>query len=49
MSRELVERLSRDIADACATLDQKGGAHESERRQVKQGLSDIRPGSGARD
>ena len=26
MSREQVERLTRDIADACATLDQKGGA-----------------------
>ena len=25
MSREQVERLTRDIADACATLDQKGG------------------------
>ena len=37
LSRELVERLGRDIADACATLDQKGGAHESERQQVKRG------------
>ena len=37
MSREQVERLTRDIADACATLDQKGGAHPSEREQVKQG------------
>ncbi len=37
MSREQVERLTRDIADACATLDQKGGAHPSEREQVKHG------------
>jgi glutamate decarboxylase len=37
MSREQVERLSRDIHDACATLDAKGGAHEKERQQVKQG------------
>ena len=37
MSREQVERLTRDIADACATLDQKGGAHPSEREQVKRG------------
>ncbi|MFE7226234.1 glutamate decarboxylase [Nocardioides sp. NPDC057577] len=37
MSREQVERLTRDLADACATLDEKGGAHPSEREQVKQG------------
>ena len=37
MSREQVERLTQDIADACATLDQKGGAHQSERAQVKRG------------
>ena len=37
MSREEVERLTRDIADACATLDQKGGAHERERQQTKVG------------
>src|SRR4051794_29638412 len=37
MSREQVERLSQDIADACSTLDQKGGAHPLEREQVKRG------------
>jgi glutamate decarboxylase len=37
MSREEVERLTRDIADACATLDEKGGAHPREREQTKVG------------
>ena len=37
MSREQVERLTRDIADACATLDQKGGTHQTERAQTKMG------------
>ncbi|MER6970756.1 glutamate decarboxylase [Nocardioides sp. NPDC000445] len=37
MSREQVERLTRDLADACATLDEKGGTHPSERAQVKRG------------
>ena len=37
MSREQVERLTRDIADACATLDQKGGTHQTEREQTKMG------------
>jgi glutamate decarboxylase len=37
MSREQVERLSQDIADACATLDLKGGAHPVEREQTKMG------------
>ncbi len=37
MSREQVERLTRDIADACATLDVKGGAHPTEREQTKMG------------
>ena len=37
MSREQVERLTRDIADACATLDQKGGAHPTEREKTKSG------------
>ena len=32
-----VEQLAADIAQACATLEKKGGAHESERRQVKTG------------
>ena len=37
MSREQVERLTRDIADACATLDEKGGVHHTERQQTKIG------------
>ncbi len=37
MSREQVERLTRDIADACATLDEKGGTHRTEREQTKMG------------
>ena len=37
MSREQVERLSRDIEDACQTLDKKGGTTQVERAQVKQG------------
>jgi len=37
MSREQVERLTRDIADACSTLDKKGGAHQVEREQTKIG------------
>ena len=37
MSREQVERLTTDIADACATLDKKGGAHPVERAQTKMG------------
>jgi glutamate decarboxylase len=37
MSREQVERLTRDIADACATLDKKGGTHQTEREQIKLG------------
>jgi glutamate decarboxylase len=37
MSREQVERLTRDLTDACATLDEKGGAHASELEQVKRG------------
>jgi glutamate decarboxylase len=37
MSREQIERLTRDIADACATLDQKGAAHHTERAQTKMG------------
>ncbi len=34
MSREHVETLARDIDEACQTLARKGGAHESERRQM---------------
>ena len=37
MSREQVERLTRDIADACATLDLKGGTAQVERAQIKRG------------
>jgi glutamate decarboxylase len=37
MSREQVERLTSDIADACATLDEKGGTHPTERDQIKMG------------
>ena len=34
LSQEHVDTLARDIADACATLDRKGGAHASERAQM---------------
>jgi glutamate decarboxylase len=37
LSHSLVETLGDDIAEACATLEKKGGAHESERAQVKTG------------
>jgi glutamate decarboxylase len=37
MSREHVDTLARDIAEACATLDSKGGAHTSERERIKTG------------
>jgi glutamate decarboxylase len=37
LSREHVDTLARDIEDACATLDKKGGVHESERRKVVTG------------
>ena len=37
MSREQVERLTRDLADACATLDQKGATAHVEREQIKMG------------
>ncbi|WP_344802267.1 glutamate decarboxylase [Microlunatus ginsengisoli] len=37
LSREHVDTLARDIADACQTLDRKGGAHESERAQMVTG------------
>ena len=35
LSREMVEALAGDITEACATLEKKGGAHASEREQVK--------------
>jgi glutamate decarboxylase len=34
MSREHVDTLARDIELACATLEAKGGAHESERQKM---------------
>ncbi len=37
LSRAQVDRLADDIAEACATLEKKGGAHASERKQVKAG------------
>jgi len=37
LSREQVDRLAGDIKQACETLEKKGGAHESERKQVKTG------------
>jgi glutamate decarboxylase len=37
LSRELVDTLARDIEEACATLDKKGGAHESERQKMVTG------------
>ena len=37
MSREQVERLTQDLADACATLDQKGATSDVEREQIKMG------------
>src|SRR5204862_3449593 len=35
LSRDMVDALVEDVASACRTLDEKGGAHESERRRVK--------------
>ncbi len=37
MSREHVDTLARDIAEACETLAKKGGAHEAERRLMRSG------------
>ena len=37
MSREHVDTLARDIAEACETLEAKGGAHESERKRIVTG------------
>jgi glutamate decarboxylase len=37
MSREHVDTLARDIEAACATLDAKNGAHESERQKMVTG------------
>jgi glutamate decarboxylase len=38
LGRDLVDTLAEDVAQACRTLEQKGGAHESERRRVKTGV-----------
>ncbi len=38
LSRELVATLADDIAEACATLEKKGGASKHERKQVKTGV-----------
>jgi glutamate decarboxylase len=35
LSREQIDRLATDIQEACATLEKKGGAHASERKQMK--------------
>lgn len=37
MNREQVERLTEDIANACTTLDLKGGASQIEREKAKTG------------
>jgi glutamate decarboxylase len=37
LSREQVDRLADDISQACMTMEKKGGAHPSERKQVKTG------------
>lgn len=37
LSREQIDRLTQDIADACRTLDDKGTAHGNERARVKRG------------
>ncbi len=37
LSRQQIDRLAGDISEACATLAKKGGAHPSERKQVKTG------------
>ncbi|MFF1900875.1 hypothetical protein [Streptomyces sp. NPDC058206] len=36
-SREQIDRLTQDIADACGTLDRKGATTDVERAQVKRG------------
>ena len=38
LGRSLISTLAGDIADACATLDEKGGLHELDRRRVKTGV-----------
>jgi glutamate decarboxylase len=38
LGHSLVTTLASDIADACETLDQKGGLHEIDRQRVKTGV-----------
>jgi glutamate decarboxylase len=38
LGRALASTLASDIADACTTLEQKGGLHELDRRRVKTGV-----------
>jgi glutamate decarboxylase len=35
LGRQQVDRLANDIEEACATLEEKGGAHPHERKQMK--------------
>jgi glutamate decarboxylase len=37
MSREHVDTLARDIAQACATLERKGGTDKAERQRMVTG------------
>jgi glutamate decarboxylase len=37
LGHALASTLAADIAQACATLDEKGGLHELDRRRVKTG------------
>jgi glutamate decarboxylase len=37
LGHSLVTTLAGDIAEACETLDEKGGLHEINRRRVKTG------------
>ena len=38
LGHSLASTLADDIAEACATLDVKGGLHELDRRRVKTGV-----------
>jgi len=37
LSRQQVDRLADDVAQACATLEKTGGAHPTERKRIKRG------------
>ena len=37
LGRSLVMMLAEDLAQACETLDRKGGLHEVDRKRVKTG------------